>query len=56
MVLSLMSSVEIPGWEDLGVAKPSGTGLLEWCGIINAADYFLGGGGVIVLGSTWHMD
>ena len=38
----LMSSVEIPGWEDLGVAKPSGTGLLEWCGIINAADYFLG--------------
>lgn len=38
----LMSSIDIPGWEKLGVAKPQDAGLLDWIGIINSADYFLG--------------
>lgn len=38
----LMSSIDIPGWDQLGVAKPQNVGLLEWTGIINSADYFIG--------------
>ena len=38
----IMSEVEIPGWQNLGVACPQGMGLNEWAGVINAADYFLG--------------
>ena len=38
----LMTEIEIPGWEGLGVACPSGMDLNKWAGVINAADYFLG--------------
>ena len=38
----IMSEVEIPGWQNLGVACPQGMGLNDWAGVINAADYFLG--------------
>jgi len=38
----LMSQVAIPGWEELGVAYPKDVNLLQWAGVINAADYFLG--------------
>tara|TARA_E500000331_G_scaffold21897_1_gene19150 strand:+ start:137 stop:1237 length:1101 start_codon:yes stop_codon:yes gene_type:complete len=38
----LMTQVQIPGWQGLGVASPTGMGLNGWAGVINAADYFLG--------------
>ena len=38
----IMSQVPIPGWEQMGVAYPKDVSLLQWAGIINAADYFLG--------------
>jgi len=38
----LMTEIEIPGWEGLGVACPTGLDLNKWAGVINAADFFLG--------------
>ena len=38
----LMTTIQIPGWESMGVACPQGMGLNGWMGIINSADYFLG--------------
>tara|TARA_B100001094_G_scaffold106799_1_gene102743 strand:- start:1727 stop:2854 length:1128 start_codon:yes stop_codon:yes gene_type:complete len=38
----LMSTIQIPGWESLGIACPQGMGLNGWMGVINSADYFLG--------------
>ena len=38
----LMTEIEIPGWEGLGVACPTGMDLNKWAGVINAADYFVG--------------
>ena len=38
----LMSEIEIPGWENQGIAHPKGVDLNKWLGVINAADYFLG--------------
>ena len=38
----IMAQLELPGWQNLGVASPKGLGLNGWAGVINAADYFLG--------------
>lgn len=38
----LMSTIDIPGWESLGVAKPQNVDLVHWASIIKGADYFLG--------------
>jgi hypothetical protein len=38
----LMSQVQIPDWDKLGVACPQNVPLTQWGGIINAADYFFG--------------
>ena len=38
----LMSEIEIPGWQEQGIAHPKGVDLNKWIGVINAADYFLG--------------
>ena len=37
-----MTTIEIPGWQGMGVACPQGLGLNGWMGVINSADYFLG--------------
>ena len=37
-----MSQVEIPGWQEMGIAMPKNLNLMGWAGVINAADYFLG--------------
>ena len=38
----LMSQVELPNWQEMGIAMPQNVSLTQWAGIINAADYFLG--------------
>ena len=38
----VMSDIDIPGIEDMGVSFPRSVPLNVWAGIINAADYFLG--------------
>lgn len=38
----LMSQVQLPGIDELGIATPQNVSLPQWAGIINAADYFLG--------------
>ena len=38
----LMTNIDIPVQENIGAIIPNGANLLEWMGIINAADYFLG--------------
>jgi len=38
----IMSQVEIPSWQEMGIAMPSGLNLLQWAGVINASNYFLG--------------
>ncbi len=39
----LMSTVDVPGWEQIGgVAKPQNVDLVQWAAIIKGADYFLG--------------
>jgi len=38
----IMTTIEIPGWQGMGVACPQGLGLNGWMGVINSADYFLG--------------
>tara|TARA_B100001094_G_scaffold332606_1_gene405415 strand:- start:1807 stop:3012 length:1206 start_codon:yes stop_codon:yes gene_type:complete len=38
----VMSEIEIPGWQNLGIACPQGLSLNDWAGVINAADYFVG--------------
>tara|TARA_B100000214_G_C23972982_1_gene631156 strand:- start:1415 stop:2593 length:1179 start_codon:yes stop_codon:yes gene_type:complete len=62
----IMSQVEIPSWQEMGIAMPSNMNLMQWAGVINAADYFLGCDSVgqhlavsvakpatVVLGSTY---
>ena len=38
----IMSQIEIPSWQEMGIAMPTNLNLLQWAGIINASDYFLG--------------
>lgn len=38
----LMSQIQIPSEKPMGAAVPDNANLLQWMGIINAADYFLG--------------
>tara|TARA_B100000902_G_scaffold84163_1_gene88653 strand:- start:1857 stop:3065 length:1209 start_codon:yes stop_codon:yes gene_type:complete len=38
----IMSQVEIPNWQEMGIAMPSNMNLMQWSGVINASDYFLG--------------
>jgi hypothetical protein len=38
----LMSQIQIPSEKPMGAAIPDNASLLQWMGIINAADYFLG--------------
>lgn len=38
----VMSDIDIPGIEDMGVSFPRSVPLNVWAGIINASDYFLG--------------
>ena len=38
----LMTNIEIPTDKKMGAIIPNGANLLQWMGIINAADYFLG--------------
>lgn len=39
----LMSTIDVPGWDQLGgVAKPQNVDLVQWAAIIKAADYFIG--------------
>ena len=38
----MMSEIQIPGWESLGIACPKNMDLNKWAGVINAADYFVG--------------
>ena len=62
----VMSQIEIPSWQDMGIAMPKNLNLLGWSGVIKAADYFLGCDSVgqhlavavqtsatVVLGSTY---
>ena len=61
-----MSQIEIPSWQEMGIAMPSNMNLLQWAGVINASNYFLGCDSVgqhlaiavakpatVVLGSTY---
>jgi ADP-heptose:LPS heptosyltransferase len=38
----LMTNLKIPTDRQMGAAIPEGANLLQWMGIVNAADYFLG--------------
>lgn len=38
----LMTNLQIPTDKQMGAAIPEGANLLQWMGIVNAADYFLG--------------
>lgn len=38
----LMTNIEIPTDKQMGAVVPNNTNLLQWMGVINAADYFLG--------------
>jgi hypothetical protein len=38
----LMSQVQLPNVQEMGIAIPQNVSLTQWGGIINAADYFLG--------------
>ncbi len=62
----VMSQVEIPGWQEMGIAMPKHMNLMQWAGVIKAADYFLGcdsvgqhlsvataSKGTVVLGATY---
>jgi len=62
----VMSQVEIPSWQEMGIAMPKNLNLLQWAGVINASNYFLGCDSVgqhlavavtkpatVVLGSTY---
>ena len=62
----IMSQIEIPSWQTMGIAMPKNLNLLGWSGVIKAADYFLGCDSVgqhlavavqkdatVVLGSTY---
>ena len=37
-----MTQLEIPSWQEMGIAMPKDMSLNQWMGVINAADYFLG--------------
>lgn len=65
----MMSELKIPGNKVLGVMVPESVSLLQWTGIINAADYFLGCDsvgqhiahalkkpGTVVIGSTFPQN
>ena len=62
----VMSQIEIPSWQEMGIAMPKNLNLLQWSGVINASNYFLGCDSVgqhlavavskpatVVLGSTY---
>ena len=62
----VMSQIEIPSWQEMGIAMPKNLNLLQWAGVINASNYFLGCDSVgqhlaiavakpatVVLGSTY---
>jgi len=38
----VMSQIDIPSWQEMGIAMPRNMNLMGWAGVINAADYFLG--------------
>lgn len=38
----LMSNIDIPTPKQMGAVVPNGANLLQWMGVINAADYFIG--------------
>ena len=38
----MMTQLEIPSWQEMGVAMPKDMNLNQWMGVINASDYFLG--------------
>ena len=61
-----MSQIDIPSWQEMGIAMPRNMNLMGWAGVINAADYFLGcdsvgqhlsvatqSKGTVVLGATY---
>ena len=37
-----MTQLDVPSWQEMGIAMPKDMGLNQWMGVINAADYFLG--------------
>jgi len=62
----VMSQIDIPSWQEMGIAMPRNMNLMGWAGVINAADYFLGcdsvgqhlsvatqSKGTVVLGATY---
>ena len=62
----VMSQIDIPSWQEMGIAMPRNMNLMQWAGVIKAADYFLGCDSVgqhlavavqkdatVVLGSTY---
>ena len=62
----VMSQIDIPSWQEMGIAMPKNLNLMGWAGVINAADYFLGcdsvgqhlsvatqSKGTVVLGATY---
>jgi len=38
----VMTQLDIPSWQEMGIAMPKDMSLNQWMGVINAADYFLG--------------
>jgi len=38
----IMSQIEISSWQEMGIAMPKNINLLQWAGVINASNYFLG--------------
>ena len=38
----MMANIDIPAEKQMGAILPQGVNLLQWMGIINAADYFIG--------------
>jgi len=38
----VMSQIEIPSWQEMGIAMPHNINLLQWAGVINASNCFLG--------------
>ena len=38
----VMSQIDIPSWQEMGIAMPHNINLLQWAGVINASNCFLG--------------
>tara|TARA_B100000965_G_scaffold402816_1_gene429592 strand:+ start:944 stop:2086 length:1143 start_codon:yes stop_codon:yes gene_type:complete len=38
----VMTQLDIPSWQEMGIGMPKDMNLNQWIGVINAADYFLG--------------